>query len=112
MTRHAASAAPRVARSAGPRPVRRSESVLWRTRAVSLRQQIGKGERAEGKEIEEGVHRHRDENRAAPFIGQGETAAENKERPEAWQVHVHRGKEERIQDQPGPAAEVTFQNAV
>src|ERR1700736_1736520 len=100
------------ARATDLRRVRRSESVPWRTCPVSLLKDFGERENDESERIEERVHRHRNENRSTPLIGESETGSEDEERSERRQMRVHRGEKQRVENDAEGGAEITLEHAV
>ena len=58
------------------------------------------------------MHRHRDKDRTAPFVGKGEAAAENEERQGRGQM-VMRGSEKRgVKEQTDDDAEIAAKNTI
>src|SRR5205085_4275550 len=66
----------------------------------------------QGDRIKTRVHRHRDENGAAPLVGNRETGAENKKRRERWQMSVDGGEEQRADHDPHNPAEIAFHHSI
>src|SRR5213080_803775 len=58
------------------------------------------------------MHRHRDENRAAPFVRNRETTSQNEQWDKRRKVCVRRGEEQRAQRDTDKAAKITFDDVV
>src|SRR5437016_14662889 len=85
---------------------------LRRAGAVSLRKQLGKCERRERHRIEERMHRHRDKNGTAPFVGNGKTTSQNEQGSERREMSVRGGKKQRVEGNSEKTAEITLEYAV
>ena len=58
------------------------------------------------------MHRHRDKNGAAPFIGNSETASQNEQRYERREMCVCSRKEQRVYCNSEKSAEITFDDPI
>src|SRR5438270_1927019 len=58
------------------------------------------------------MHRHRDKDQAAPFVGKSETAAENEERQGRGQMVMRGGEERGVKEQADDDSEIAAKNTI
>src|SRR5436305_15226244 len=58
------------------------------------------------------MHRHRDKNGTAPFVGNGETTSQNEQGSERREMSVRGGEKQRVEGNSEKTAEITFEYAV
>src|SRR5580704_11641838 len=85
---------------------------LHRARSISLRKDFRECEEREHHRVEERVHRHRDKDGTAPFIGNSQTTTEGKERREGREVRVGGGEKQRIERQCQKPTAILLEHAV
>src|SRR5205085_9771583 len=78
-----------------------------RAPAVSLSDQLGKGERRQSDRVKERMHGHGNEDGAAPFVGNRETASEDKERRERRQMRVDCREKQRARQDADASPEIS-----
>src|SRR5437763_7079267 len=58
------------------------------------------------------MHRHRDKNGTAPFVGNGETTSQNEQGSERREMSVRGGEKQRVEGNSEKTAEIAFEYAV